>query len=412
MTSGLTVTGETPLVGRQDELNRIISGLGSDGRSGFVIAGPAGVGKTRLAAEAARVVTQKGCTTAHVVGTRAASSIPFGAFAPLLPELDGGGRGLLNLLRRATDAILDLSRSDQRLLLVVDDAHQLDNGSAALLHQLAQTATCQLVATIRTPGRSPDSVTALWKDALADRVDLAPLARADVERLAASTLGGAVAGPTVRWLWETSGGNPMFVRELLVGAADAGALSNRDGMWVMRLPLPAPERLAELVASRLEDLAPPTAAVVDLLAIGEPLEFALLEGIAGRSAIEDAEDHGLVVPRESGRRCEFGLSHPLYADVRRQRMPRAKLRRLSSTLAEALLGTGARRRDDIVRVARWQLDAGERGDRRAIFAGGRLGQEDVQYGLSGRLGSCCPRIRRWCSRRPGPGRGRVLFGPA
>ena len=43
-------------------------------------------------------------------------------------------------------------------------------------------------------------------------------------------------------------------------------------------------------------------------------------------------------------------------------MPRAKVRRLSSRLAGALQATGARRRDDIVRVAGWRLGAGERGD--------------------------------------------------
>jgi predicted ATPase len=103
-----------------------------------VIAGPVGVGKTRLAVEAARAATKKGYATAHVVGTRAASSIPFGAFAPLLPEVDVDARWLLHFLRQATDGIVDVNRSDQGLLLVVDDAHQLDNGSAALLHQLAR----------------------------------------------------------------------------------------------------------------------------------------------------------------------------------------------------------------------------------------------------------------------------------
>lgn len=66
-------------------------------------------------------------------------------------------------------------------------------------------------------------------------------------------------GPTV--LRETSGGNPMFVRELLVGAADAGAPSNRDGMWIMRRPLPNPVpvgrrlgQLSEVVDGRLVSL--------------------------------------------------------------------------------------------------------------------------------------------------------------
>jgi DNA-binding CsgD family transcriptional regulator len=377
--------GEIPLVGRRDELDRIVSRLVRRDRGGFVIAGAAGVGKSRLAAEAAKAVALKGARTAHVVATRAASTIPFGAFAPLLPELDTDVRGLVNLLRQATDAILQRRHSDQELLLVVDDAHHLDDGSAALVHQLAQADVCQVLATVRTPGRAPDPITALWKDSLTDRLDLAPLAEADVERLAVTTLGGPVSGTAVRWLWETSRGNPMFVRELLVGASEAGALLDNDGVWVLRLPLPAPERLAELVASRLDDLTPETGAVVDLLAVGEPLEFALLESIIHPSAAEDAELQGLVSSRELGRRLEARLSHPLYADVRRQRMPLAKLRRLSSTLARALLDTGARRRDDIVRVAAWQLDAGERGDPELFALAAASARQMFNMGLAARL---------------------------
>lgn len=377
--------GEIPLIGRHDELDRIVSGLMADSGGGYVIAGPAGVGKSRLAAEAAKAVARRGSATAHVVATRAASTIPFGAFAPLLPELEPGSGGLLNLLQRAGDAVLRLNRSDHPLLLVVDDAHQLDDGSAALLHQLAQAEACQVLITVRTPGPAPDPVTALWKDSLADRLDLTPLGADDVERLASAALGGPVAGTAVRWLWEASGGNPMFVRELLVGASDAGALSDQGGIWALRLPLPAPERLAELVASRLSDLAPSTGAVVDLLAIGEPLEFPLLESIVGRDAAEDAEGQGLVALRELGRRCEARLSHPLYAEVRRQRMPRAKRRRLSSTLAQALLTTGARRHDDIVRVAGWQLDAGERGDPELFARAAGLARQMFNMNLAARL---------------------------
>ncbi len=94
---------------------------------------------------------------------------------------------------------------------------------------------------------------------------------------------------------------------------------------------------------------------------------------------------GLSSDAESGRRCDFRLSHPLYADVRRQRMPRAKARRLSSTLAEALQATGARRRDDIVRVAGWRLGAGERGDPELLTLAAASARQLFNMELAARL---------------------------
>ena len=50
------------------------------------------------------------------------------------------------------------------------------------------------------------------------RIDLRPLTRGECDELAASYLGGVVANASLLWLWEVSAGNPLFVRELLVGA--------------------------------------------------------------------------------------------------------------------------------------------------------------------------------------------------
>jgi hypothetical protein len=61
--------------------------------------------------------------------------------------------------------------------------------------------------------------------------------------------------------------------------------------------------------------------VVELLAVGEPLELALVEILCGEEAVEHAEQHGLVVVRSGGERSTALLSHPVYGEVLRQRMP-------------------------------------------------------------------------------------------
>jgi predicted ATPase len=202
MSARRAVIGPMPLVGRLGMLDRMVARLSTPVPTAFVLAGSAGVGKTRLASEVARAAAGLGHATTQVVATKAASSVPFGAFAPLMPEIGSSSTGLLGLLRQATDAIVERASEGRPLLLVVDDAHLLDDGSAALVHQLVHQASCNLVASVRTPGSAPDPITTLWKDGLADRLDIDVLSEDEVEELVRSTLGGPVTGPGLRWLWK------------------------------------------------------------------------------------------------------------------------------------------------------------------------------------------------------------------
>jgi len=69
-----------PLTGRAEELAVIADVLCPDGPyAGVVIAGPAGVGKTRLAREALALAAERGWAVRWVAGTTAAQSIPLGA---------------------------------------------------------------------------------------------------------------------------------------------------------------------------------------------------------------------------------------------------------------------------------------------------------------------------------------------
>jgi hypothetical protein len=57
----------------------------------------------------------------------------------------------------------------------IDEPHLLDDHSAALVQLLAEIDRCSIVATVRSGETVPDSITALWKDELAELLELQPL---------------------------------------------------------------------------------------------------------------------------------------------------------------------------------------------------------------------------------------------
>jgi predicted ATPase len=114
-----------PLLGRSDPLERVASAWRDARHGGALLVGDPGVGKTRLAAEVARRCA--GASTQWIGATGSARSIPFGAAAHLLPDEASGDRTAV--LRRTVSRLVSDARG-KRLLLMVDDAHWLDDASA------------------------------------------------------------------------------------------------------------------------------------------------------------------------------------------------------------------------------------------------------------------------------------------
>lgn len=203
--------GDWPLVGRGAHLERVGTSL-RGGVGGVVLAGPAGVGKTRLATECLTLATGLGFVPLRVAATQAAAGLPLGAFASLLPDFTSGV-DRAEVLRQAATAIRGRG-GDGRVALFVDDAHLLDEASAVLTHQLAREPGLFLLATLRSGEPARDAVLALWKDGLADRLEIGPLAQPEVEEVLEGVLGGPVDGATIRLLWTRSAGNALFLHEL------------------------------------------------------------------------------------------------------------------------------------------------------------------------------------------------------
>ena len=352
---------EWPLVGRSGELRRLHELIHQDDSLGIVLAGAAGVGKSRLVAECVRSAEGAGLATAQVVATRSAAKIPFGAILSLLPPfrptdtapVDDRG----DLLRRAAAAVVEQA-GGRRLLLVVDDAHLLDEASATLVHQMVVTKTAKVMATVRTGEPAPDPVVALWKDGLAERVELGGLPSEDLDELLTCALGGPVDRATAAQLAVRCQGNVLFLRELVLGARQEKTLTEEAGIWYLRAPLTPSDRLVELVEARLGDLDADERDLLELVSFGEPLGSAELSGLADLRLAEELEGKGLIISRFDRRRLELRLAHPLYGDVLRARLPALRVRSIARSLAEVVEAAGARRREDVLRVATWRLVGG------------------------------------------------------
>jgi len=353
-----SVAGTWPLVGRAAELERIAEAMHRTRSSGVVLMGAAGVGKSRLVRECLSAAAEAGFETVRIVASRAARSIPLGALAPVLPPTPATGVPLLrgDVLRWAADAIATYSEGP--LFLTVDDAHALDEASATVLHHLAIERRVFMLVTVRTGEAMSDAVHALWKDGLLDRLDVGVLSMLDTECLLAKVLHGPLDGSMLRSLWDVARGNPMLLREVVLGGLDAGTLINDTGLWRSTRAIPPTRRLAELVDERMHGLDPADRDALEVLAIGEPLGPDVVRDRFGADVWERLQARGLIDMATDGTRTTMRLAHPLYGEVLRSQVHSMRAMSIRRYLADMLECVGARRREDLLRVAVWRLDGG------------------------------------------------------
>ncbi|OBI97898.1 hypothetical protein A5661_16625 [Mycobacterium asiaticum] len=88
-------------------------------------------------------------------------------------------------------------------MVLVDDAHPLDDLSALVLHQLVHSRAAPVILTLRTGASAPAAVTALWKDGLLRRCELEPLHRNEIDTLLVATLGAVPDRHCADRLWRS-----------------------------------------------------------------------------------------------------------------------------------------------------------------------------------------------------------------
>ncbi|HEY3486014.1 MAG TPA: LuxR C-terminal-related transcriptional regulator, partial [Ilumatobacteraceae bacterium] len=259
-------------------------------------------------------------------------------------------------LVRGVMAALDERAAVRPLVVVVDDAQWLDAGSAAIVHQVVLAGKARVLMTLRTDELAPEPIVACWKDDLVERRELEPLSPSDLELLVGTALDRPVERRTLDRLWSLTQGNPLFAHELLAGALETDAFTLTDGVWSWTGGFGSSTRLTMILESRLSRISAAGRAVLDTIAVGEPLALDVLAELCGADAVDEVERARLAVT-DDGDPDQFRLVHPLYGEALRAQMGVVARRRIMGRLADAMTRSISTSPAQLLRVATWRLES-------------------------------------------------------
>ena len=238
--------GETPLVGRQRELETLQAWLRSAWqRRGQVLflAGDSGVGKTHLALELLREAAASGMITLYSAAYEQEGQLPYQPFIEAFDRYLTEHQHALDenpithfkrpgssdpqqdhwALFKASATFLTNLPAHSPVILLVDDLHATDDTSLQPFHYLARqtrAAPVMLLATYRTDivtsVATPFStlLNALYREHLSETLHLTPLAETAVASIVAHLLGNEASPALLEAVSDIAEGNPFFVHEI------------------------------------------------------------------------------------------------------------------------------------------------------------------------------------------------------
>ncbi len=244
--------GTSPVfVGRTEERATLVTCLDAAARgrgaAGFV-SGEAGIGKTTLLNDVATEAAGRGFTCFRASGDELARTLPFGIVIEALacmPSSHDPARAAIGRMVAGTEEAADQHQIVEALvalvesitheapaLLTLEDLHWADASTLLTIRMLAKRLSHEplaLLCSFRPSPHIPELPRLARSLDGATVLELSPLPDREVDELVRA-LAGAPPGPGLTGQLRRTGGNPLFVTEL-IGALEAeGAITSRDGV--------------------------------------------------------------------------------------------------------------------------------------------------------------------------------------
>ncbi|MDT5006967.1 MAG: adenylate cyclase [Mycobacterium sp.] len=420
---------ESPLVGRDSEMTSMAVMLDEaiHGHGRIVgIAGPPGIGKSRLAREASAMAANQAVPVIPMSCESHFKDIPFHAAASLLrgffgvgdlqpeaaraktramlPDTDPHDIGLLDDLlgisdaepsdsgivpdarRRRLSRILNGAMRNRRepTLFIIEDAHWMDLVSESILAEFLSAVPQTPVLVLVT--YRPEYRGALTGTSGGTGIWLSPLGKAGAATLTARLLGSdASVAMLAEQIAERSAGNPFFTEEIVRDLAERGIIGGERGAYVSRSDgeVAVPVTVQATIAARIDRLdATAKSTLTAASVIGSRFGADILGAVIDRPALAELVDAELIEPVSDAPSPEYAFRHPLLRAVAYEsqlKSGRATLHRKIAAAIEArdpdtvetnaaLIGTHVEAAGDLRSAFGWHMRAGAWSTRRDISA--------------------------------------------
>lgn len=376
-----TTAREGGFVGREREereLQQALEEAHSGGGRFYLIAGEAGIGKTRLADRVAAQARERGFQVAwgrcwenaearpywpwiqilrallREGGDAARENFSHPAVRPLtqlLPELPGeevptrpsaksGTR--IQLFDALTVALQHLVET-RPLLLIFDDLHAADEASLLLVRFFASEVRNSAIFALGTYRGDAIEDSSLCADVLAQlpraggRIELSGLGETDIATLFETIAGHPPPRQITAAVHRATDGNPLFAHEVIGQFVSKGNIHRPDYSMGFRVP----EGAREVIEQRMRRIPEKLAHVLSVAAvIGRDFDVSLLEKVVGTDTehILEMMSEGirLGVIREESALGGFRFGHVLMREVLYEKLPAALRMRMHRDVAHAI----------------------------------------------------------------------------
>ena len=332
-----------------------------------MLLGDSGIGKSTLL-EAVVAELHSEVTPARIHGSPALTNVPYGVLGPFIVGLPvREATSQLAVLRTFWSRLEDERHtSGKPLLLIVDDAHDLDEATAGILVELAAAGWAKLlIAAAARPGL-PEPLLQLWFEGIAVRLDLRPLTQQQTDELLSHRLGPQVLPNVAELLWEASAGNPLLLNGLIDDAKSDGTLLQRNGVWLLTRPLNSHgDQLTDVVRRQLLRRLPAERQALNLIALAEPVSRELIESLVGEAAVAALVERELIKATSSPH-SELRLRHAVYGDTLRNLISPARSLQLRQSLLQDM-DTEPTSAEGLLRQVSWALECGTDVDDRQLL---------------------------------------------
>lgn len=379
-----TGRAEASLVGRRWEMAALdaIVDRAIAGRGGVVnVVGPAGIGKSRVAREAAALAADRGVDVAWAFCESHAGDIHFHVVSQLLrvgigitdldaqaardrvrnqlPDGDAEDLVLLDDLLGVADPEVGLPQINpdarrRRLaalikvmmltrtkasLFIIEDAHWIDAASESMLADLLSVVprTPSMVLITARPGHEGP----LARVYGAQTIALVPLEDSDTAALLRELLGvDPSVDPLAAIIAERAAGNPFFAEEMVRELAQRGVLTGSRGKYLCHTnasDIAVPATVEAAIAARIDRLSNRAKQTLNTASvIGTRFSADLLAALGIDAVVDELISAELVEQVRSGPHAEYAFRHPLIRAVAYEAQLKSDRAQCHRRLADAI----------------------------------------------------------------------------